>query len=169
MRSVVTGFKNFIMRGNVVELAVAVVIGAAFTSLINAVVTGLFSPLIAAIFGQQSLVDVGRFPLNGAVFLPGVVLDALVKFVVIAAAVYLVIVLPLNTFAERRKKGIEPGPAAPAEDVLLLQEIRDLLAAQDPAAARDRPSAQEALTGARPTTGAHAALAPTDFQRPPRT
>lgn len=168
MRSVVKGFRDFIMRGNVVELAVAVVIGAAFTTLINAIVSGLFNPLIAAIFGANDLTEVGTFELNNTPFLPGLVLDALVKFLVIAAAVYVVIVLPLNAFAQRRKEGVEPEPAKPAEDVLLLQEIRDLLAAQSGWSAQQAQEAQEALTGARPTTGAHAALAPTDAPRAPK-
>ncbi|QTE28959.1 large conductance mechanosensitive channel protein MscL [Pengzhenrongella sicca] len=162
MRSVVTGFKDFITRGNVIELAVAVVIGAAFGSLINAVVSGLFNPLIAAIFGATDLSQVGQFTVNESVFQPGLALDALIKFLVIAAAVYLVIVLPLNALAARRKQGIEPEPAKPAEDVLLLQEIRDLLAAQD------TRSARSTLTGSHPTTGAHAALAPTDSPRSAR-
>ena len=181
MRSVLQGFKAFIMRGNVMELAVALVIGAAFTALINAIVSGLFNPLIAAIFGQNSLVGVGVFEVNGAAFRPGVVLDALVKFLVIAAAVYFAIVLPLNAFAERRKKGVEPEPTKPGEDILLLQQIRDLLAAQSPPAgtapaaepdaqaaaeaAAAAAEAQDGLTGRRPSTGAHAALAPLDALR----
>ena len=139
MRSVVNGFKEFVMRGNVLDLAVAVVIGTAFTALINSIVTGLFNPLIAAIFGRSDLTQVGMFPLNGSTFMPGVVLDAVVKFLVIAAAVYFVVVLPLNTIAERRKRGLEPEPTVVPEDVALLQEIRDLLAAQSaPGSPQDR-------------------------------
>ena len=130
MRSVLEGFKNFIMRGNVVELAVAVVIGAAFTALINSIVNGLFTPLIAAILGSTDLSKAGKFEVNNAIFYPGMVLDGLIKFLVIAVAVYFVIVLPLNKLAERRARGIEPEVAAIAMDTLLLQEIRDLLAAQ---------------------------------------
>src|SRR5665647_3397853 len=96
------GFKNFIMRGNVIELAVAFVVGAAFV-----IVT-----------------------VNNAQFYFGAVLGAIINFLLIAAAVYFLIVLPMNKFAERRKAGIEPEPEAPAEDILLLQEIRDLLAAK---------------------------------------
>ncbi|NMR20672.1 large conductance mechanosensitive channel protein MscL [Cellulomonas fimi] len=124
------GFKEFIMRGNVVELAVAVVIGTAFTALVTAVVDGILTPLVAAIFGSPDLSQAGAFVVNNANFYPGLVLDAIVKFLMIAAAVYFLIVLPLNKLAERRKRGIEPEPEKPAEDVLLLQEIRDLLAAQ---------------------------------------
>ena len=130
MRSVLAGFKNFIMRGNVVELAVAIVIGAAFTALVNSIVTGLFTPLIAAVLGSTDLAEAGHFVVNEANFRPGLVLDGLIKFLVIAVAVYFVIVLPLNKLAERRARGIEPEVAAIAMDTLLLQEIRDLLAAQ---------------------------------------
>lgn len=126
----IKGFKDFVMRGNVVDLAIAVVIGAAFKAVIDAFVLGIITPLVAAIFGQPNLDSVGTFTINGADFSIGVVLTALVMFLLTAAAVYFVIVMPMNRLAERRKKGVEPEPAAPAEDILLLQEIRDLLAAR---------------------------------------
>ena len=122
------GFKDFVLRGNVVDLAVAVVIGAAFSTVITALVDGLINPLIAAIFGSPDLTGVGVFELNGAIFSFGLVLDAIVKFLIIAAAIYFVIVMPMNRLAERRKKGTEPELEAPSEDVLILTEIRDLLA-----------------------------------------
>lgn len=122
------GFKNFIMRGNVVDLAVAVVIGGAFATIIGAVVDGLINPLVAAIFGQPDLTGVMNFTLNGAEFSIGLILAAVFNFVVVAAAIYFLVVMPLNKLAERRKAGEEPEPEAPAEDVLLLTEIRDLLA-----------------------------------------
>ena len=125
------GFKDFVLRGNVVDLAVAVVIGAAFGTIVTALVDGLINPLIAAIFGSPDLTGVGNFPLNGAQFSIGLVLDAAVKFLIIAAAIYFVIVLPMNKLAERRKSGEEPEPEAPSEDVILLTEIRDLLAKRD--------------------------------------
>ncbi len=121
------GFKDFVLRGNVVDLAVAVVIGAAFSTVITALVDGLINPLIAAVFGSPDLTGVGVFEINGAIFSIGLVLDAIVKFLIIAAAIYFVIVMPMNKLAERRKKGIEPELEAPSEDVLLLTEIRDLL------------------------------------------
>ena len=64
----IDGFKDFVMRGNVVDLAVAVVIGAAFTTVVNALVEGLLNPMIAAVFGQPDLTDVGMFTVNGALF-----------------------------------------------------------------------------------------------------
>lgn len=128
------GFKDFIMRGNVIELAVAVVIGTAFTALVTAVVEGLVNPLIAAIGGAPDLSGTWLVPLGSGADTPalaiGSVLGAVLNFLVIAAVVYFGIVLPMNTLAKRRKQGIEPEPPAPAEDVLLLQEIRDLLAAR---------------------------------------
>ena len=123
-----TGFKTFIMRGNVIDLAVAFVLGVAFAAVIDAVVNGLINPLIAAVFGQMSLQDVWVVEVNNAQFYLGAVLAALINFLAVAAAVYFLVVLPMNKLAERRKRGVEPEPEAPAEDILLLQEIRDLLA-----------------------------------------
>ena len=126
----IQGFKDFIARGNAIEMAVGIVLGLAFTEVIDAVVNGLIHPVIAAIGGKPDLSQLWMFEVNEAVFSIGVILGALVNFLIVAAALYFVVVLPLNTLAERRKRGEEPEPAAPAEDVLLLQEIRDLLAAR---------------------------------------
>ncbi len=130
MKDVLNGFKEFIMRGNVVELAVAFVIGTAFAKLINTVVSAVITPIIAVLFRESSLSGVLSFTINGAQFRPGAVADAIISFLIVAAVVYFVIVLPVNKFSSMRKRGIEPEPQAPAEDVLLLQEIRDLLASQ---------------------------------------
>lgn len=124
------GFKDFIMRGNVVELAVAVVIGTALTAVVTAIVESVINPLIAAIGGMPDLTETWVVTLNKAEFHFGTVAGAILNFLVIAAAVYFIIILPMNKLAERRKKGEEPEPAAPGEDILLLQEIRDLLAAR---------------------------------------
>lgn len=123
-----TGFKTFIMRGNVIDLAVAFVLGVAFAAVIDTVVSGLITPLIAAVFGQMSLDAAWVVEVNNALFYFGAVIGAIINFLAVAAAVYFLVVLPMNKLAERRKAGIEPEPEAPAEDVLLLQEIRDLLA-----------------------------------------
>ncbi|MFN8076829.1 MAG: large conductance mechanosensitive channel protein MscL [Kineosporiaceae bacterium] len=124
----IKGFKDFLMRGNVVDLAIAVVVGAAFGKITTAIVEGVITPLIAALFGEPNLDSVGYFKLNDAEFFPGTVLTAVVNFVLIAAAIYFLVVVPMNHLAARRKAGEEPAPAAPAEDILLLTEIRDLLA-----------------------------------------
>ncbi len=126
----IDGFKNFIMRGNVVDLAVAVVIGAAFGAVVTSLVDNFINPLIAAIVGQPDLTGLWAFTINNAEFSIGAIIGAVINFLLIAAAVYFLVVLPMNRLAERRKAGVEPEPEAPAEDVLLLQEIRDLLAAR---------------------------------------
>lgn len=121
------GFKDFIMRGNVIDLAVAVVIGAAFTVVVNALVNGLINPLIAAIFGQPDLTHIGEFTINGADFSLGLVLDAVVNFLLVAAAVYFVLVMPMNKLKERAARGEEEVPEEIAEEITLLREIRDSL------------------------------------------
>jgi large conductance mechanosensitive channel len=121
------GFREFVLRGNVIDLAVAVVIGAAFTLVINAVVQWLITPLIAAIFGKPNLDDVMTFTINGAEFSIGAVLTALINFLLVVAAVYFVLIVPMNKLREMRASGEAEEPEAPAEDILLLQEIRDLL------------------------------------------
>jgi large conductance mechanosensitive channel len=124
------GFKDFIMRGNVIDLTVGIILGAAFTTVVTGLMNGILNPLIAAVFGEPDIAGVGGFTLNGAEFSIGTFLQAVLNFLIVAAALYFLVVLPINRLAERRRAGIEPEPEAPAEDVLLLQEIRDLLAAQ---------------------------------------
>jgi large conductance mechanosensitive channel len=124
------GFKDFIARGNAIEMAVGIVLGLAFSQVIDAVVNWLITPLIAALGGAPNLDSLLTFELNNAQFSIGAILTALINFLIVAAALYFVVVMPMNKLAERRKKGVEPEPEAPAEDVLLLQEIRDLLAQQ---------------------------------------
>ncbi len=125
----IQGFKNFIMRGNVVDLAVAVVIGAAFTGVVTAFTNNLINPLIAAFGGSN--VNGLAWQIIGAndktVMDFGAVITAFINFLVVAAVVYFLVVTPMNLLAERRKRGEEPEPKAPAEDIVLLQEIRDLL------------------------------------------
>ena len=127
------GFREFVMRGNVVDLAVAVVIGAAFGAVVTKLVADLITPLIAAIGGKP---DFGalKFTVNKSTFLYGDFVNAVISFVIIAAAIYFLIVLPMNKLAERRAaklaSGREEEPQAKAEDVLLLEQIRDLLQQQ---------------------------------------
>ncbi|MFV0458585.1 MAG: large-conductance mechanosensitive channel protein MscL [Actinomycetales bacterium] len=124
------GFKDFILRGNVIDLAVAVVIGGAFTAIVTAFSDSIINPLIASIGGTN--VDGLGFRVvadNAATFVDfGAVITAAINFLLVAAVVYFVLVAPMNHLAERRKKGEEPEPEAPSEDVILLTEIRDLLA-----------------------------------------
>ncbi|TDD66373.1 large conductance mechanosensitive channel protein MscL [Jiangella aurantiaca] len=122
------GFREFISRGNVVDLAVAVVIGTAFTAIVSAIVEGFINPLIAAVFGRPDLAAVGNFEINDAQFSIGVVLAAIFNFLCVAAAVYFFIVLPINKLREMRAKEPEAEEeAVPPEDILLLREIRDAL------------------------------------------
>jgi large conductance mechanosensitive channel len=121
------GFKEFVMRGNVVDLAVAVVIGAAFGQVVTALVNNLINPLVAAIFGKTDISKVWTFEINEAIFSIGAILQAALNFLFVAAAVYFVIVMPLNKLAERRARGIEPEPEPLTTDQQLLTEIRDAL------------------------------------------
>ena len=107
------GFREFVLRGNVVDLAVAVVIGAAFGSVVTALVENLLTPLIAAIGGQP---DFGAlaFTLNGSRFGYGAFLNALISFLVIAAAVYFLVVVPVNRLTARFKTEPEPVEAVRA-------------------------------------------------------
>ena len=119
------GFRDFLMRGNVVDLAVAVVIGAAFGAVVKGLTDGILNPLIAAIFGKPNLDSVGTFTINGADFSIGLVLTPLVNFVIVAAAVYFIVVVPMNRI---RSRFVSEEAAAEAEEVTLLREIRDSLA-----------------------------------------
>ena len=128
----IKGFRDFIMRGNVIDLAVAVVIGAAFTSLINSVVRGLINPVIAAIFGKPDLSGVGNFTIDNAQFSIGEILTALVNFLIIAAVIYFIVIVPMQALMARTRKPADEAAAAAAEpeDVVLLREIRDELRAR---------------------------------------
>ena len=101
------GFREFIMRGNVIDLAVAVVIGAAFGAVVRAFVDALLTPLIGAIFGKPDFSSL-MFTINGSAFHYGVFINALISFLLIAAAVYYVVVVPMNRLAELRKRGQDP-------------------------------------------------------------
>jgi large conductance mechanosensitive channel len=134
---VLKGFKDFILRGNVVDLAVAVVIGAAFATIVTAFTDSIIKPLINAITPASS-------PGLGVTLIAGkdstyvdfaAVITAAINFVIVAAVIYFAIVLPVNAIQERRRRGEETGPAEPTE-VELLAEIRDLLSA------KQRPSDQ---------------------------
>ncbi|MGW6131992.1 large conductance mechanosensitive channel protein MscL [Cellulomonas sp. NPDC055163] len=137
MKSLLNGFKDFISRGNAIDLAVGVIIGTAFAGIVASLQAGLLGPLIALIFGQPDISDVATFTINNTVFSIGLILNAILQFLITAITIYFFIVLPLNKLAERRKKGLEEEPKAPAEDILLLQQIRDLLAGQQSAALRN--------------------------------
>ena len=125
------GFRDFIMRGNVIDLAVAVVIGAAFTAVVNSIVVNIFNPLIAAVFKADSLDGALVLPIGNAEVKFGAVLGAILTFLIVAAVVYFVFVLPINKMKEhaeaRRKAGVV-AEKAPVTEIDVLTEIRDLLA-----------------------------------------
>ncbi len=121
------GFKDFLLRGNIVDLAVAVVIGTAFTALVIAFTDSFLTPLINLLGGGGE--TGGSFTINGQVFAWGAFISAVITFVLTAAIVYFAVVLPMKTIMERRKRGEEAGPAEPTQ-IELLAEIRDLLRAQ---------------------------------------
>lgn len=101
------GFKQFVMRGSVVDLAVAVVIGAAFGAVVTALVKDLITPIIAAIVGKPDFSNI-KFTVNNSQFLIGDFINAVVSFLLIAIAVYFFVVLPMNTLLARIRKGQAP-------------------------------------------------------------
>jgi len=102
------GFKEFVLRGNVVDLAVGVVIGGAFGALVSALVKDLLTPLIAAVVGKPDFSALG-VTVHGSRLLMGDFLNALISFVLIAAAVYFFVVIPVNAMVARRKRGGAPA------------------------------------------------------------
>lgn len=124
-----SGFKNFIMKGNVIDLAVAVVIGAAFGAVVTSLVENILMPLISALVGAPNFDDFAKVTINGNDILFGMFLTAVVNFLLIAAAVYFVIVLPMNKLFERRDRKLDLEEKVEAVDpqIALLTEIRDSL------------------------------------------
>jgi large conductance mechanosensitive channel len=104
------GFKAFVLRGNVVDLAVGVVIGAAFGSVVAAFTKDLLTPLIAAIVGKPDFSAI-QFTVNGSKFAVGEFINAVISFLLVAAAVYYFVVLPVNTLVARMRRA--PVPADP--------------------------------------------------------
>ncbi|MTV27146.1 large conductance mechanosensitive channel protein MscL [Nitriliruptoraceae bacterium ZYF776] len=119
-----TEFKEFINRGNVLDLAVAVVMGAAFAPVISAIVERLLMPLIALVVGQPNFDAVGTFGDDGSV---GAVITATVNFVLVALALFVVIKAYNRMQRKSPEQPTEPEPEADPDDVVLLREIRDLL------------------------------------------
>ena len=122
-------FREFLLRGNVIDLAIAVVLGAAFGVVVTSFVNDILMQLIAMIGGQPDFSGLS-FTINDAEFRYGAFLNAVISFVIIAAAIFFFVVRPVNALMARRKAGLEPEPEAVPEDVLLLGEIRDLLRAR---------------------------------------
>ena len=140
------GFKLFLLRGNVVDLAVAVVIGGAFGAVVAALVKDLLTPLIAAIVGQPDFSAI-VFTVNGSKFLIGDFINAVVAFVLVAAAIYFFVVAPMNMLMERRRRGQAPPDPTTKKCPECLSEV--------PIAARRCAfcaQAFAAMAGARPVS-----------------
>ena len=120
-------FKKFLLRGNIIDLAVAVIIGVAFAAIVTAFTTGMITPLVGMIFAK----DFTRmtFEINGSEFNYGIVIDAAIRFILTAAVLFFVVVKPMQAVMARRAAGDEPieDTPAPTDEALLLTEIRDLL------------------------------------------
>lgn len=137
-----SGFKEFILRGNVIDLAVAVVIGVAFTGIVNAIVTSVLNPAIGALFNAASLekalpVTIPTTAGDTATMYFGAAIAALIQFVLVAIVVYFALILPISYLKKlsfrRKAEGKVEDKLAPPTELELLAEIRDLLAKRDPA------------------------------------
>jgi large conductance mechanosensitive channel len=134
------GFKEFLLRGNVIDLAVAVVVGAAFTGVVNAIVNSVLNPAIGALFNSSSLSELWVVSIPSLSGKPaqigfGAVVAALIQFVLVAVVVYFALIVPINFLKKRaftqKEEGTDEKPDVPSE-VDLLVEIRDLLREQGP-------------------------------------
>jgi large conductance mechanosensitive channel len=123
------GFREFILRGNVIELAIAFILGVAFNAVVQAFASGFIGGLIGAIGGTPDFSTWG-FKLNGSKVIIGTTINALINFIIVAAVIYFMIVVPMNRLAERRKRGQLDEEEVPPTSEELLVEIRDLLATQ---------------------------------------
>jgi large conductance mechanosensitive channel len=119
-------FKAFLLRGNVVDLAVAVVIGAAFGAVVTSLVKDIITPLVAAIGGTPDFSGLS-FTINHSKILYGDFLNALISFVILATVIFFLVVRPLNTLMARFASGKEKAPAAKDPQLTVLEEIRDFL------------------------------------------
>ncbi len=136
----IKGFKEFILRGNVIDLAVAVVIGTAFTGIVNAIVGSVLNPAIGALFNAENLakalpVAIPTTSGGTATMYFGAVIAALIQFVLVAIVVYFALIVPINylgrlSFKRKTEGQVEAEPTPPTE-LELLAEIRDLLAKRD--------------------------------------
>jgi len=124
------GFKKFILRGNVVDLAIGIVIGVAFGAVVKAFTDGILMAFIAAVFGKPNFDSVIIYLGDGEILI-GTFLTALLNFVIVAGAIYFLVVLPLNKIMARRKSTDEEAAEEIAEEIALLREIRDSLKSRE--------------------------------------
>lgn len=119
------GFKDFLLRGNIVDLAVAVVIGTAFTALVASFTDSFINPLIGLVGGGGP--DGMSFKVDDQVFTVGAFITAVITFLITATVVYFFVVVPMKHVQERLSRGKEEAPEGVAEDIQILREIRDAL------------------------------------------
>jgi large conductance mechanosensitive channel len=126
----IKGFKEFILRGNVIDLAVAFVIGVAFAAVVTAFVENIINPLIAALFNADNLNNSLVLKVGSSDLRFGALIGAIIQFLLIALVVYFALVVPMNYLRKLsfRKRGIEPEADTPPSELELLTQIRDLLA-----------------------------------------
>lgn len=125
------GFKEFIARGNVVEMAVGIIIGNAFKDIVDSLVNNIINPAIGAIFGKQDFTGSFVLHIGDSSIMFGALLTSIINFLLIAFAMYFFIIVPMNYFAKMRKKDEDEAPKEVSEEVQLLTEIRDALAKGD--------------------------------------
>ncbi|HEY0165641.1 MAG TPA: large conductance mechanosensitive channel protein MscL [Jatrophihabitans sp.] len=130
------GFRDFVMRGNIVELAIAVVIGSAFAKVVDSLVSSIITPVLNALPGLS--VNGLSFAIRGGALAPKTTIDfsaiisSIIVFLMTAAVVYLIFVVPMTRVQQLRASGLTPEPEAVPEATLLLREIRDALGARPP-------------------------------------
>ena len=127
MKNFLKEFEKFIMRGNVIDMAIGIIIGAAFTPIVTAI-SDMLMNIIAGLIGAPNFDSVLQFSINDAVIQPGTILTALVNFLLVAAALYFFVVMPMNKFNDRIHRNDEAIEEAVDANTELLTEIRDLLA-----------------------------------------
>jgi large conductance mechanosensitive channel len=158
---VLKGFRDFILRGNIIDLAIAVVIGVAFNGLVTKFTDDFIKPLINLAGGGKAASG-GTWTINGQKFQWSDFVNGVINFVIIAAVLYFLVVVPMNKLNELRRRGQPTGetPAPPTDEAVLLGEIRDLLAASNRAAATpsqrgsgDLPTGGVATGAAMPPRG----------------
>jgi large conductance mechanosensitive channel len=163
------GFRDFIVRGNVVDLAVGIVIGAAFTGLVTSFTSSFIEPLLKVFSGGSDTFPGGEFKIHGVPFPWSNFVNGMVAFLITAGVLYFFVVTPMNIVNERRRRGIEPAPKLPSDETKLLMEIRDLLAANGspaPSTPADQPQSQPGELAAK--TAPAARTAPVAQRREPK-
>lgn len=168
MKGLLKGFRDFILRGNIVDLAVGVVVGVAFNDLVSQMTKDFIQPLINLAGGGG--LKSGSFTVQGQHFLWSDFINAVIHFLIVAAVVYFFVVKPMNMVMVRMNRGVEPPPPAPPTDeTKVLREIRDILMADQQARAALAGATSGATGPASGGSGAPAPRAGTDTPATPTT